>query len=57
MENLGALALLFALCLSVYAVVAALLGKWKDKPYLALSAERSVIGIWVLVATASTTLV
>ena len=57
MENLGALALLFALCLSVYTVIAALLGQWKNKPYLALSAERGVIGIWVLVATAAGALV
>jgi cytochrome c-type biogenesis protein CcmF len=57
MENLGALALLFALCLSVYTVIAAVLGQWKNKPYLALSAERAVIGIWVLVATAAGTLV
>ncbi|MDX1980124.1 MAG: heme lyase CcmF/NrfE family subunit [Bryobacteraceae bacterium] len=48
MENIGALAILLALCFSVYAVLAALLGKWKSKPLLALSAERAVYAIWLL---------
>jgi cytochrome c-type biogenesis protein CcmF len=56
MENLGALALLFAFCLSIYSILAALIGKWQQRPYLAVSAERAVIGVWALVATASATL-
>ncbi len=56
MENLGSLALLLALCLSVYAIAAALAGKWKHKPYLAVSSERAVLAIWVLVTTASAVL-
>src|SRR5712692_552760 len=56
MENLGSLALLLAFCLSLYTIVASVVGKWRDKPYLKLSAERAVLGLWVLVTTASATL-
>ncbi len=56
MENLGSLALLLALCLSLYTILAAVVGKWKDKPYLKLSAERAVLALWVLVTTASAAL-
>lgn len=57
MENIGALCLLLAFCFSVYAVVAALVGKWKNKPFLVVSARRAVYAIWVLVAGASYVLV
>src|SRR3569832_2476694 len=53
MENLGALAILLAFCLSVYAIGASLVGKWKQKPFLTLSAERSVFVFFVLLASAS----
>jgi cytochrome c-type biogenesis protein CcmF len=53
MENIGALAVLLALCFSVYAILAALLGKWKSKPLLALSAERAVYAIWLLLTTSA----
>jgi cytochrome c-type biogenesis protein CcmF len=53
MENLGSLALLLAFCLSIYTILAALAGKWKNKPYLTLSAERAVLALWALVVTAS----
>ena len=56
MENIGSLAILLGFCLSIYIVVAALVGKWKDKPYLAASAERGVFALWLLVVTASATL-
>src|SRR5450759_916003 len=52
MENLGALALILAFCLSIYAIAGSLIGKWKNKPFLVLSAERAVYSIWFLVATA-----
>ena len=42
MENVGALAILLAFCFSVYAVVASLVGKWKQKKFLVISAERAV---------------
>jgi cytochrome c-type biogenesis protein CcmF len=57
MENLGALAILLAFCLSVYAVVAAVAGKLKRKPFLTFSAERAVYAIWLLLTTASAILV
>ena len=44
MENLGALAILIAFCLSVYAVLASLAGAWKRKPFLVRSGERAVLG-------------
>ena len=53
MENLGSLALLLALCFSCYAILAALIGKWKDKPRLAVSSERAVLAVWTLVTAAS----
>ncbi len=52
MENLGALALILAFCLSIYAIAGSIIGKWKNKPFLVLSAERAVYSIWFLVATA-----
>lgn len=57
MENIGALSLLLAFCFSIYAVLASLAGKWKNKPYLVLSAERAVYAIWALVSVASGILV
>ena len=57
MENLGALALLLAFCFSIYSIAASLAGKWKQKPFLTLSAERAVYAIWFLVTTASGILV
>jgi len=57
MENLGALALLLAFCISVYAIVASVAGRLKNKPFLTLSGERAVLAVWVLVTTASGLLV
>jgi len=57
MENLGALALILAFCLSIYAVVGSLIGKWKHKPFLTLSAERAVYSIWFLIVSAAGILV
>ena len=53
MENLGALALLLALCLAVYAVVGSLVGRLKSSPFLVISAQRAVYAVWALVAVAS----
>ncbi len=53
MENLGALALLLAFCLSIYSILGSLIGKWRAKPFLALSAERAVYSVWFLVTAAS----
>jgi cytochrome c-type biogenesis protein CcmF len=57
MENLGALALLLAFCFTVYAIVGSLVGKWKKRPFLVASAERSVYTVWALIAAASGILV
>ncbi len=57
MEVLGALAILFAFCLSVYAFLGSVVGALKHRPYLQKSAERAVLGVFVLVTAASALLV
>ena len=57
MENLGSLAILLAFCLALYATVACVVGRLKNKPFLIVSGERAVYGIWALIATASGILV
>src|SRR5664279_1167852 len=52
MENLGSLAILLAFCLALYATAACVIGRLKSKPFLLVSGERAVYGIWALVATA-----
>jgi cytochrome c-type biogenesis protein CcmF len=53
MENVGALALLLAFCISLYAIVASVTGRIRNKPFLILSGERAVLAVWLLVSTAS----
>jgi len=53
MENLGALAILLAFCLSIYAVFGSLFGKWKRNPFLAVSARRAVYAVCALLTLAS----
>ncbi len=53
MENLGYLAVLLSFLLSIYAVIAALAGKWRKNAFLEASAQRAVLVVWVLVTTAS----
>ncbi|HYP13765.1 MAG TPA: cytochrome c biogenesis protein CcsA, partial [Bryobacteraceae bacterium] len=57
MENLGALALLLAFCFSIYSILASVVGKWKQKPFLTHSAERGVYSIFLLVTAAAGILV
>ena len=57
MENTGALALLLAFCIAIYAIIASVTGKLKKKPFLVLSGERAVLAVWVLVSAASAILV
>jgi cytochrome c-type biogenesis protein CcmF len=52
MENLGALSLVLAFCLTIYSILGSLVGKWKKNPFLTLSAERAVYCVWFLVAGA-----
>ncbi|HEY7211182.1 MAG TPA: heme lyase CcmF/NrfE family subunit [Bryobacteraceae bacterium] len=53
MENIGALSVLIAFCLTVFAVVAAVTGKYARRPFLAVSAERAVYAIWLLLTVAA----
>jgi cytochrome c-type biogenesis protein CcmF len=57
MENLGALSILLSLCLAVYAVLASLLGHWKQRPFLVVSAQRAVYSVCLLLTLASGLLV
>ncbi|MCA2967012.1 MAG: heme lyase CcmF/NrfE family subunit [Acidobacteriaceae bacterium] len=53
MENIGALSILLAFCLTIFAIAASLVGASKKKPFLIVSAERAVICVWGLVTVAS----
>jgi cytochrome c-type biogenesis protein CcmF len=53
MENLGALSILLALCLGVYALAGSIVGGWRKKPYLIVSAEWAVYSVWFLLTAAS----
>src|SRR5580658_10892187 len=57
MENLGSLAILLAFCVSIYAVIANVVGRIKRKPFLVVSAGRAVYSVWLLVALAAGILV
>jgi cytochrome c-type biogenesis protein CcmF len=57
MENIGALAILLAFCLAIYAVIGSVTGKLKRNPFLIVSAERAIYGVWFLVTLASAILV
>ncbi len=57
MENIGALAVLLAFCLAIYAVVGSVTGKIRRNPFLIVSAERAVYGVWFLVTLAAAVLV
>src|SRR3954463_12871435 len=57
MENLGSLAILLALCVSFYAVMASVVGRLRNKPFLLVSGQRAIYSIWVLMTVASGILV
>ena len=57
MENLGSLAILLAFCVALYAVVASVVGRVKNKPFLMVSAQRSVYAVWALITLAAGILV
>ena len=57
MENLGGLAILLAFCVAIYATVASVVGRIKDKPFLVVSAQRSVYATWTLLTLAAGILV
>jgi cytochrome c-type biogenesis protein CcmF len=53
MENIGALSILLAFCLAVYAVIGSVIGKVKKNPFLVVSGERATYCVWILLTTAS----
>src|SRR5579884_4038901 len=57
MENIGALAVLLAFCLAVYAAVASVVGKLKSRTALTVSGQRAVYAVWALLTVASGSLV
>jgi cytochrome c-type biogenesis protein CcmF len=57
MENIGALSVVIAFCLAVFAVAAAIAGKYGRRPFLVVSAERAVYAIWILLTLAGAVLV
>jgi cytochrome c-type biogenesis protein CcmF len=57
MENVGALAVLLAFCIALYAVVSSVVGAIKNKPFLIVSGERAVYSVWALLTLAAGILV
>src|ERR1041385_6180136 len=57
MENLGSLAILLAFCVALYATVASVVGRLKDKPFLVVSGRRAAYATWALLTLASSILV
>ncbi len=57
MENIGALAVLVAFCLTIFAVGASVAGKYARRPFLVISAERAVYTIFALLTVASGVLI
>jgi cytochrome c-type biogenesis protein CcmF len=53
MENVGALAILLAFCLAVYATLASVIGRLRRNVFLTVSGERAVYSAWFLVTVAS----
>jgi cytochrome c-type biogenesis protein CcmF len=53
MENVGALSLLLAFCVAVFALLSSVAGAWKKNLYLVAAARRSVYLVWLLITTAS----
>ncbi|MCU1276187.1 MAG: cytochrome c assembly protein [Bryobacterales bacterium] len=57
LENIGALAVLLAFCLAIYAMFGSVTGKLRRNPFLIVSAERAVYAVWSLITLASAILV
>src|SRR5258708_26250185 len=53
MENVGALAILLAFCLAVYATLASVVGRLRRNVFLTVSGERAVYSAWFLVTVAA----
>jgi cytochrome c-type biogenesis protein CcmF len=57
MENIGALAVLLAFCVAIYAIAGSVAGKLRRNLFLIVSAERAVYAVWFLITLASAILV
>jgi cytochrome c-type biogenesis protein CcmF len=57
METLGAFSLLLALCVAAYAFLSSVAGALANKPFLKVSGERAVYGVFLLTTLASGILV
>ncbi|MGA7238885.1 MAG: heme lyase CcmF/NrfE family subunit [Bryobacteraceae bacterium] len=57
MENLGALAILMAFCMAIYAAIASAVGRARRKPFLVASGGRAVYAVWGLMTLAAAILV
>jgi cytochrome c-type biogenesis protein CcmF len=57
METLGAFAILVAFCLAIYSFLASVIGAWRKRPFLTVSGQRAIYGIWMLITVASGVLV
>src|SRR6202789_4169573 len=53
MENIGALSILLAFCLTVYAVIASVVGRLKKNSFLIVSGQRAVYSVWILLSVSS----
>ncbi len=57
MENIGALAILMAFCVAIYAAIASAVGRARHKPFLVASGGRAVYAVWGLMTLAAAILV
>ena len=57
MENLGALAVILAFCISLYAILSSVVGRLKRRPFLVVSGQRAVYAVWFLITCATGILV
>lgn len=57
METLGAFSLLIAFCLAVYALAGSVIGGVRKRPFLVVSGERAVYGVFILLTAASAILI
>ncbi len=53
MENLGALALILAFSVAIFALVSSIVGGWRKNLFLVAAAQRSVYLVWLLMTSAS----
>ena len=53
MENVGALSLLLAFCVAIFALFCSVVGSWRKNLFLVAAGQRSVYLVWLLISTAS----